>query len=90
MEKRVKARKEAFDFIMRVALRASTFNGGINSLDKLASVLDVPIEHLTDLRKGKADPSEKLVSRFKDMFLTENDAIWPKGDFNEYLVKPFE
>ena len=79
MEKRIKARKEAFGFIMRLAVRASSFNTGINSLEKLASVLDVPVGHLNDLREGETDPSEELVNRFKGMFLTENDAVWPKG-----------
>ena len=61
MERRIKARKAAFDFIVRLATRGCMFDGGINSLGKLASVLDVPVEHLTDLKEGKADPSKKVM-----------------------------
>ncbi len=89
MEKRIEARKEAFNFVMRVALRGSTFNGGINSLEKLASLLDLPVEHLDDLREGKADPSKKLVNQVKALFLTETDAVWTKDSFDEYLIKSF-
>lgn len=75
MERQIKARKAAFDFIVRLATRGCMFDGGINSLGKLASVLDVPVEHLTDFKEGKADPSKKVVKQVKNLFLTESDAV---------------
>ena len=85
MENRIKARKQVFNFIVRIA-RGSHFNGGISNLEKFASVLDVPVEHLNDLKEGKADPSGKLVNQFRSLF----GSALHKDDIDQYFVKPFE
>jgi len=78
------SRKRAYAYIVGQAKKVN-WDPAIDSDERLADVLDIPISELNSLKQGLSDPSPKLVAEFKKL-------VGPtvhEGEVDSYLVTPF-
>ena len=83
-KKQQESRKTAYHYIVLQA--KGTWSPPIDSDERLADVLDIPIGELVSLKEGRSDPSQKLVAKFKELFgpwINDDDVI------DSYFVSPF-
>lgn len=78
------SRKRAYQYIVEQAKKVN-WDPPIDSDERLADVLGIPISDLNSLKEGLSDPPPKLVAEFKKLF----ERIIREGEVDSYLVTPF-
>ncbi len=78
------SRKRAYQYIVEQAKNVN-WDPPIDSDERLADVLGIPISDLNSLKEGLSDPPPKLVAEFKKLF----ERIIREGEVDSYLVTPF-
>ena len=84
MANRSDSRKRAYHFVVEQAKRVN-WDPPIDSDERLADVLDIPLKELKSLKEGRSDPSHKLVAEFKKLF----GPVINETEIDSYLVTPF-
>ena len=78
-------RKRAYSYMVGVVRNWVNWVPPIDSDEKLAEALDVPVNDLTSLKEGLSNPSEKLVAAFKKLVCP----LVSESEVDSYLVTPF-
>lgn len=84
MTNRHESRKRAYHYIVGQAKKVN-WDPPIDSDERLAEVLDIPISDLNSLKEGLCDPSQKLIAAFKKLF----GSTIHEDEVDSYLVTPF-
>lgn len=84
MTKQYESRKRAYYYIVEQAKKVN-WDPSIDSDERLADVLDIPISDLNLLKEGLSDPSPRLIAEFKKLF----SPTIHEDEVDLYLVKPF-
>ncbi len=81
----VENRKRAYSFLVQKA-KLTLWTPPIDSDKRLASVLDISMNSLLELKDGKANPSEGMVKRIKGFFKN----FITEGEINAFFINPFK
>jgi len=82
---RKQSRMRAYGYIVKVVKTRVNSIPPIDSDEGLADSMDVPIAEIENLKMGRSDPSEKMVSWFVDI----TEKLVPKSEIENYLINPF-
>jgi hypothetical protein len=81
-----KYRKTAYEYIVNMVKTNVNWIPPINSDERLADLLNVPLDDIISLKNGDANPSGKLVSEFKKLM----GPLAIEEQIDHYLISPFQ